>query len=58
MRGGGDVCCRVGSGEGGESGATKTTVAWSSEGQGSTSTGGIPSQDVQRPCSRVGMVPV
>ena len=36
----------------------KTAVAWSLKGQGSTSTGGIPSQDLQRSCSRDGMVPV
>ena len=53
------TCCCVGSGESGESGATKTTaVAWSLQGQGSTPTGGIPSQDLQRACSRDGMVPV
>ena len=50
------TCYCGGSGESGESGATKTTVAWSLEGQGSTSTGGIPSPDLQRPCSRDSMV--
>ena len=52
------TCCCVGSGESGGSGAKKTTLAWSLRGQGSTSTGRIPSQDLQRPCSRDGMVPV
>ena len=51
------ACSCVGSGESGESGATKPKVAWSLLGQGPTSTGRIPSQDLKRSCSRDGMVP-